>query len=103
LVVRLRKAVKAPFTSEEEETYFRPVSVFDISQTSGEELPHVDVELSGDGFRWLLEKLLEFCISKQIKVVFKEVGVNGVYGYCNSEGIVVSSLSSVNMQVSTLI
>lgn len=96
--------ILAPSTSEEDEvTYFFPVSVFDISQTSGEELPSVDVELSGSDFQWLQEKLLQFCEAKGIKVSFKSLGVNGLYGYCQKGEITVSSQSSVNMQVSTLI
>jgi len=100
-------SILAPFTyknlEEEEETYFHPVSVFDISQTSGQELPAVDVELSGSDFAWLWEKLLSFCSSKQIPVKLEELGVNGVYGYCTKEGIVISSLHAVNSQVATLI
>lgn len=88
---------------EEEITYFFPVSVFDISQTEGQELPSVDVELSGEDKKWLLDKLVEFCTQKGIKVEFKSLGVNGLYGYSRGEEIAIASQSSVNMQVSTLI
>lgn len=88
---------------EEEITYFFPVSVFDISQTEGQELPSIDVELSGEDKKWLLDKLLDFCKAKGIKVSFKSLGVNGLYGYSKGGEIAVSSQSSVNMQVSTLI
>ncbi len=100
-------SILAPFISkdseEEKEVYFHPVAVFDISQTEGQELPSVDVELSGSDQKWLLDKLLSFCSSKQIKVSFKSLGVNGLYGYSKGGEVAISSLSSVNMQVSTLI
>ena len=87
----------------DEITYFFPVSVFDISQTEGQELPSVDVELSGEDKKWLLEKLLDFCTQKGIKVEFKSLGVNGLYGYSRGGEIAIASQSSINMQVSTLI
>ena len=82
---------------------FRPVSVFDISQTEGDELPDLDVKLEGNDQQKLLEKLVEFCQAKNIKLDFKNLGVNGLYGYSMGGKVVVSSNDSVNMQVNTLV
>ena len=82
---------------------FFPVSVFDISQTEGEELPELDVALQGNDQQKLLEALGEFCEVRNIKLDFKELGVNGLYGYSQGGRVVVSSKDSVNMQVNTLV
>ncbi len=110
------KAIKilAPFTKkvikkegdEEKEcsfTYFVPVNVFDISQTDGKDVPKLDIEVAGDNQKWLLDKLLEFCKSKDIKVEFKPLGINGLYGYSQGGKIVIDENPSVNMQANTLI
>lgn len=93
-------------TSEEKEislTYFCPVSVFDVSQTEGSELPKLDIDISGNTHEWLLKKLVEFCKTRQIEVEFKELGINGLYGYSQGGKIVVGTNQSPNMQVNTLV
>lgn len=110
------KAIKilAPFTKkikkkegeEEKEgsfTYFVPVSVFDVSQTDGKTLPKLDIEVTGEKQKWLLDKLLEFCQTKSIKVEFKPLGINGLYGYSQGGKIAIGSNQSINMQANTLI
>ena len=110
------KAIKilAPFTKkvvkkegdEEKEfsfTYFVPVNVFDVSQTDGKDVPKLDIEVAGDNQKWLLEKLLAFCESKSIKVEFKPLGINGLYGYSQGGKIAIDSNQSINMQANTLI
>ncbi len=87
----------------EEHISFFPVSVFDISQTEGEELPELDVALQGNDQQKLLKALEEFCEVRNIKLDFKELGVNGLYGYSQGGRVVVSSKDSVNMQVNTLV
>ena len=82
--------------------YF-PVNVFDISQTEGAELPSIDVALSGEEHKQLLEALENFCEVRGIKLEYKNLGVNGLYGYSMGEKVVVSSKDSVNMQVNTLV
>ena len=101
-----KKVLKKDENSEEKEysfTYFVPVSVFDISQTEGKELAKLDVEVQGDNQKWLLDKLLEFCKSRNIVVEFKQLGVNGLYGYCLQSKIVIGSEQSVNTQANTVI
>jgi len=101
-----KKVVKKDLNGEEKETaftYFFPVSVFDVSQTNGRELPKIDVEVEGDNLKGLLDNLLCFCKSHNIEVEFKEFGVNGLYGYSKGGKIAVSSKQSVNSQVNTLI
>ena len=82
--------------------YF-PVNVFDISQTEGEELPDISIALKGDDQQKLLEALQNFCEVRQIKLDFKNLGVNGLYGYSQGGKVVVSSSDSVNMKVNTLV
>lgn len=84
-------------------TYFVPVSVFDVSQTTGKDLPKLDIEVQGDNQKWLLDRLLAFCQSKNILVEFKELGVNGLYGYSQGGKIAIGSNQSINMQANTLI
>jgi|SRR3989344_543397 len=93
-------------TGEEKEvirTYFWPVNVFDISQTKGKELPSIDIEIHGDDHKPLLEKLLEFCKTRNIAVEFKDLGINGLYGYSQGGKIAIDSKQAANMQVSTLV
>lgn len=93
-------------TGEEKEldlTYFCPVSVFDVSQTEGCDLPRLDIDIEGNSHEQLLKKLIEFCHSRKIEVEFKELGVNGLYGYSQGGKIVVAVNQSPNMQVNTLV
>jgi len=107
------KAIKivAPFISkkvnekngkEEATTYFAPVSVFDISQTEGKDLPDL-VRLSGDDCRELLNTLIEFCEISGIKLDFEKLGINGLFGYSQGGSIKVAEGESVNTQVNTLV
>jgi len=99
--------ILAPFTGLDEEdkayTYFMPVNVFDVSQTEGEELPSLDVRLDGEDQKELFDSLLEFCSVKNIKVDFKDFGVNGLYGYSQGGSVKISSRDSLNTQVNTLV
>ncbi len=93
-------------TGEEKEvtrTYFWPVNVFDVSQTDGKELPKIDIEVTGDSHKEALNKLLAYCATKNITVEFKDLGINGLYGYSQGGKIAIDSKQAVNMQVSTLV
>ncbi|AFY71461.1 protein of unknown function DUF955 [Thalassoporum mexicanum PCC 7367] len=59
---------------------FRTVSVFDISQTEGEDLPQVDTSLSG-GDLGLWEALESFSINNGVPVHL-EASLSGARGYC---------------------
>ena len=95
-----------PQTMEEEEkemTLFFPVNVFDISQTEGEPLPEIDISIEGDDWKNFLKQLKKFCKSHRIKVDFRNLGINGLYGYSKGGEIAVSSTESINTQVNTII
>ncbi|HZX34130.1 MAG TPA: ArdC-like ssDNA-binding domain-containing protein [archaeon] len=97
---------KDKVTGEEKKvlrTYFIPVNVFDVSQTEGKELPKIDIEVTGDSHKEVLDKLLALCISKNIAVEFKDLGINGLYGYSQGGKIALDSKQEVNMQVCTLV
>lgn len=81
---------------------FVPVSVFDVSQTHGRDLPKIDVELEGDSCQPFLDKLLAFCTTQGIAVETRALGVNGLMGYSQGGKIVLDSGQSVNSQVNTL-
>ena len=88
---------------EKEVAGFFPVCVFDVSQTSGAPLPEIDMDVTGDSFRHLLEILVEFCGEHSIKVNFRNLGINGLYGYSSGGLVAVSTAQSTNAQVATLI
>ncbi len=108
------KAIRilAPFTfkqydeeqdKEIEVIRFYPVSVFDVSQTEGQELPDIDIEVQGEEHLDLLHKLLEFCYWHDIEVDFEELGINNLYGYSLGGRIAIGLSQSVNTQVNTLL
>ena len=102
------KAIKilAPYirkNKEEEIASFFPVSVFDISQTEGEELPEIKITVEGDNYKVFLEKLTAFCKEREIKVNFSNLGINGLYGYSKGGEIAISDSESINTQTNTII
>jgi hypothetical protein len=94
-------------TGEETEgiaRYFFPVTVFDVSQTEGDPLPTADIDVHGNDFEWLRIQLLQGCQERGIKVEFKDLGINGAYGFASeSKGIVLGLGQEVNTLVNTLI
>ncbi|MFC1697105.1 ArdC-like ssDNA-binding domain-containing protein [Nanoarchaeota archaeon] len=84
-------------------TLFFPVNVFDISQTEGEPLPEIEITIKGDNYKDFLEILVNFCKEKQIKVDFKNLGINGLYGYSKGGQIAITNTESINTQVNTII
>jgi antirestriction protein ArdC len=102
-----KKIIKKDAVTGEEkeikETYFFPVNVFDVSQTEGKPLPKISMNVNGDDKKELLDKLLAFCSKQNITVEFKELGVNGLYGYSQGGKIVIGNNQNVNTQVNTLI
>ena len=90
---------------QEKETVvnFFPVSVFDVSQTEGEPLPEVSITVEGDNYKDFLDSLMAFCESRNIKVSFKALHVNGMLGYSKGGQIAITNTESVNTQVNTMI
>ena len=89
---------------QEEKTglWFKPVPVFDVSQTDGAPLPKVSIAITGDNYRHVLTILASFCAEKNIKLEFKDLGINGLYGYSRVGSVAIDAKSSVNQQVTTL-
>ena len=93
-------------TSKEKEkqiTLFIPVNVFDISQTEGEALPDIDITVTGDNYKDFLDNLVSLCKEKKIEVNFKNLGINGLYGYSKGGQIAITNTESINTQVNTII
>jgi antirestriction protein ArdC len=84
--------VKIQETEEQESRIslkgFRHVSVFDLSQTEGKELPSVYHPLSGEAPEGIFEKAKEFIQSKGYSVEFQAME-DGKYGYVNTENQIV--------------
>jgi len=107
LAPSMRKATEEdPETGKEvekEDILFFPVNVFDVSQTRGEPLPEVDITVQGDSSSAVLQNLLEFCRTKNIKVDFRNLGINGLYGYSKGGSIAVTNSETINTQANILI
>ncbi len=88
---------------EEARTFFRPVCVFDVSQTLGDPLPSLALEVGSETQAALLERLLAYCTSLGVEVTFKDLGVNGVYGYSRQGLIVVAANQALDDRVNTLV
>jgi len=78
---------------------FREVSVFDINQTSGEELPSICHELGGDDLK---EMLRVAAIEAPLPVIFDDLR-EGLHGFVNSSKIVVRAGDPVNDQFQTVL
>jgi len=99
-------AILAPFTyttketkedgdtvkkEEVTKTYFKPVYVFDISQTEGEKLPAMEININDD-FSELLKPLLDFSDLKGIEVNFKSLPENQNGYYSDGEIVIKETL-----------
>lgn len=84
---------------------FKMVSVFDVSQTEGEELPELGYEpLEGDSHAHLIGKLVAYAEEQRLTVTFQEdTGRMGGWFSPSENAIVVNSTKSPNQQVGTLI
>jgi len=107
LAPSIRKITEVdPETGKEIETkivsYF-PVGVFDVAQTEGEPLPEVEIRIDGDNYTGFFQTLIEFCESKNIQVDFKNLGINGLYGYSMGGQIAITNTESINTQTNTMI
>jgi len=81
-------------------TYFRPVYVFDVSQTEGKPLPELDLSVE-DRKPDLLELLKSYAVSKGIKVVFKSLR-KGLDGYSKGGEITIDINANDTKKASTL-
>lgn len=85
--------------------FFRPVCVFDISQTMGDKpLPGPDIRITGDTHKELLQPLLQYIKKQDIVTVFRKI-TGGALGYTtrNKPIIVVDNTLSPDQQIETLL
>ncbi|MAG73333.1 hypothetical protein CL620_03395 [archaeon] len=85
---------------EEEVVHFKPISLFDISQTYGEEIleeKHLEDKAE------LLNYLVEFCQAKDIDVNFEHLAEKGLYGSSSGGSIQIASDVSKNSQTDRLL
>jgi hypothetical protein len=80
IVRKLDDELGDPDTSIRALVGFRTVSVFDISQTEGKDLPEVDTSLSG-GDLGLWDALEAFSVNNSVPV-YLEASLSGARGYC---------------------
>lgn len=83
-------------------TTYRATTVFDVSQTDGEDIPEICTDIVGsvDGYAGLIEKLK--CVSP-VPVVFEDLAVaNGMYRQMTKEIVVKTGMSELQT-VKTLI
>jgi hypothetical protein len=95
--------VESNLNSDEKEvtkTYFRPVYVFDISQTEGEPLPQMDLSVENTNSA-LFEPLKSYAVSKGIKVKFKSLR-EGLDGYSEGGKIVINTNANPTEKASIL-
>ncbi|TDX36952.1 uncharacterized protein DUF955 [Halanaerobium congolense] len=69
-------------------TYFKPVYVFDVSQTEGEDLPEIDTSLDNK-HQYLLNPILSLVNEKGVKLKFESLK-NGLDGYSKGGEIVIN-------------
>lgn len=104
---KFKKEIEKEDGSKEEKeinyTTFRAVSVFDVSQTEGEEIPTIAQELQGslDDYNKLLEQLKSV---SPVEIRFDEIkgGANGYYSHIDNN-IVIDTRLSEQQTVKTLI
>jgi hypothetical protein len=88
-------------TEEVKRTYFNTVYVFDISQTEGEPVPQLDMELENSN-QELINLLLDYAASQEIAVGFKPL-LGGTDGYSKGGEIVINENVNETEQASILV
>jgi antirestriction protein ArdC len=88
-------------TEEVKQTYFNTVYVFDISQTEGEPVPQMDMELENTN-QELINQLLDYAANQEIEVGFKPLS-GGTDGYSRGGEIVINDNANETEQASILV
>ncbi len=83
------EVIEEEVEEEVKKTYFKPVFVFDISQTEGEPVPRMDLSLE-DSLPSLLVTLKEFAEKQDISLSFRPLS-GGLEGYSKGGSIVVDA------------
>lgn len=94
---------KAERDDEADETgvYFRAVSVFDVAQTDGPDLPDVEVPTLDDAADSLLAGLVSVAVSRKIQVVFGPIP-GGAFGLSKGGTIDIDDQHATGQQAKTL-
>ena len=87
---------------EVKQTYFRPVYVFDVSQTEGEPLPELDLSIDDSLEIDLLDFLIKLAASESLLVEFKSLP-DKLDGYINNDTITIKENANTTEQASILI
>lgn len=89
-------------TGEEiEEIYFAPVSVFDVSQTDGEEIPELNYTLKGDSLRDHYDKMIALYEKDSIRLDFKRL--NGPKGLSAGGWVSIEETLDINGKFSVMV
>jgi antirestriction protein ArdC len=88
-------------TEEVKRTYFNTVYVFDISQTEGEPVPELDMEIENSN-KELISLLLDYTASQEIEVNFKTLS-GSTDGYSRGGEIVINDNANETEQASILV
>ncbi|UCE58278.1 MAG: hypothetical protein JSU63_12640, partial [Phycisphaerales bacterium] len=88
-------------TEEQHGVYFRPVHVFDVSQTDGQELPEVDVPTIDTAADDLLGKLSRVASERSIQVSFSTLS-GGLFGVSKGGSVEVDDSHATGQQAKTL-
>ena len=84
------------------QTYFKPVYVFDISQTEGDPLPELDLSVDDNLEFNLLDRLIGLADSESLKVEFKSLNEK-LDGYINNETITIREEANDTEKASILV
>jgi Zn-dependent peptidase ImmA (M78 family) len=88
-------------TEEVKRTYFNTVYVFDISQTEGEPVPEMDMEIENSN-KELISLLLDYAASQEIEVNFKTLS-GATDGYSRGGEIAIKDNANETEQASILV
>ncbi|SDJ32453.1 protein of unknown function [Halanaerobium congolense] len=88
-------------TEEVKKTYFNTVYVFDISQTEGEPVPELDMELENSN-KELINLLLDYADSQEIEVSFRPLP-DSTDGYSRGGEVVINEKANETEQASILV
>ena len=88
-------------TEEVKRTYFNTVYVFDISQTEGDPVPELDMEIENSN-KELISLLLDYTASQEIEVNFKTLS-GSTDGYSRGGEIVINDNANETEQASILV
>jgi Zn-dependent peptidase ImmA (M78 family) len=88
-------------TEEVKRTYFNTVYVFDISQTEGDPVPELDMEIENSN-KELISLLLDYAESQKIEVNFKRLS-GSTDGYSRGGEIVINDNANETEQASILV